>query len=165
MKVVFLQSGHLVFCRCLTANFAVCCAEDAHGNLCVLLPAALLANCRQPVAHDLLPVIASQLQQVLQQPDWDRSSWPVMEWLFQEVLLAKLAKCFREAKTATLKVSRDGQTCRSGSPWCSQSGVPCCRICCRSLCQRKLLVSHSCRRQRLSSMCQLLMSRARRWHT
>ena len=103
-------------CRCLT--FAVCCAEDAHGNLCVLLPAALLANCRQPVARDMLPVIASQLQQVLQQPDWNRSSWPVMEWLFQDVLLAKLAKCFREAKTATLKVNRNGQACCSGSPWC-----------------------------------------------
>ena len=99
-----LQGGHPAFLMCLTA--AVCCAEDAHGNLRVLLPAALLANCHQPVAHDLLPVIASQLQQVLQQPDWNRSSWPVMEWLFQDVYLAKLAKCFREASTATLKVRR-----------------------------------------------------------
>ncbi len=153
-RSVSLQSDHPVFCRCLIAD--ICCAEDAQGKLYVLLPAALLANCSQPVAHDLLPVVANQLQQVLQQPDHNRSSWPVMEWLFKDVYLAKLANCFWEAKMPTLRVSWGGQACCSGSPWCSQSGVPCCRICCRSTCPRKLVTSHSCRRQMLcaSFQCQ-----------
>ena len=111
-----MQSSCLDFGGCLIA--IVCCAEDDQGNLRVILPAALLANCHQPVADDLLPVIASQLQQVLQQPTWNRSTWPVMEWLFRDVLLAKLARCLRQATRATLKVSRDGHPGYSGKHQC-----------------------------------------------